>query len=361
MTVKKDFYNIIAKSNTEVDILIYDVIGDMYFKPEKGFENDDYGFVKEFKELEKKYDRINIRINSPGGSVYFGLPIYNTIAASKKDIHTYNDGIAASMAAIILMAGKTVHVAKASLALLHSPMGIVMGNAKDMRDEADYLDIWATTLMAAVENKSKLSLEEIKVKYFNYEDHWFTADQMIAEGLGDVVEEVDIKLPDNIDKMNYKDVVNSYLTTEADEERISNRIFEKIKNILNININNNENMKLNVQAGWTAILTFLGMDAAVENELTVEMAEKLNAELQARGDRVSELLTQLDEANNARVTAEQTVTDLNSGLAELQSKYDALAAEDAGAAAGAMKTEDKIETEPTEELAHNKIADEYFK
>ncbi len=137
----KKFWNIKTSAATPgvVDIYIYGIIGSSWFN-EDGSDTTAFDFVPEFKALEAKYDRINIRINSPGGSINEGLPIFNAILQSPKDIHTYNDGLAASMAAIILEAGKTRHAAKNAITLLHSPMTSTAGNVKDQQESIDVLN-----------------------------------------------------------------------------------------------------------------------------------------------------------------------------------------------------------------------------
>jgi len=92
------------------DVYLYGYIGQ-----EKWWDDDptealtDLAVVKAIKDLEKSYSRINIRINSPGGSVMHGDPIISAIRNSTADIHTYNDGMAASMAFDIWVAGKNRH------------------------------------------------------------------------------------------------------------------------------------------------------------------------------------------------------------------------------------------------------------
>ena len=128
--MNKSNYKIQYKSEIEADVLIYGVIGDSWFEESITAKR----FVSEFKELEKTCSRVNIHINSPGGSVFDGLAIFNAIQQSKVQIHTYNDGLAASMGAIILLSGGTVHSAKNALVMLHSPMGGVYGTEKDIQN-----------------------------------------------------------------------------------------------------------------------------------------------------------------------------------------------------------------------------------
>jgi len=87
------------------EIYLYGYIGQ-----EKWWDDDptealtDLEVVRAIRDLEQEYSRINVRINSPGGSVMHGDPIITALRNSKAEIHTYNDGMAASMAFDIWLA-----------------------------------------------------------------------------------------------------------------------------------------------------------------------------------------------------------------------------------------------------------------
>jgi ATP-dependent Clp endopeptidase proteolytic subunit ClpP len=75
---------------------------------------------------------INVRINSPGGDVFDGLAIYNSLKAHPATINTFVDGWAASAASFIMLAGDTVSMAENSMAMIHKAWGVGIGNADDM-------------------------------------------------------------------------------------------------------------------------------------------------------------------------------------------------------------------------------------
>ena len=113
------FQVITAESGGTPEILLYGVIGmDDFASPDEAIT--DVEFLKAFRALEMKHDRINIRINSPGGSMYHGNAIVTAIQESKAEIHTYNDGLAASMASTIFLVGDVRHASKNSLLLFIS-------------------------------------------------------------------------------------------------------------------------------------------------------------------------------------------------------------------------------------------------
>ncbi len=235
----KPTYSISAKSATEVEILIYGVIGDGW-----GDSNPGKKFVKDFKELEGKYDRINVRINSPGGSVHDGLPMFNTIRASKKDVHTYIDGIAYSMGAMIAMAGKTVHAAKGSLFLLHNVSGCTCGNARDMRQTAEEMDIYDEVLGQMIADKTGKTLAQVSKDWMNYDDHLMTATKAHEHGLIDEIEDYATEpMPENIEDLSFDEVMAFYQpeTNELPEDKL-NFVAKQVSKILKINKKDKKNM-----------------------------------------------------------------------------------------------------------------------
>jgi ATP-dependent Clp endopeptidase proteolytic subunit ClpP len=180
----KKYYHVEAKAD-EADILIYGEIGDSWFEESVTARQ----FVVDVKDLEKKVSKINVRINSPGGSVFDGLAIFNALQNSTAEVHTWNDGLAASMAAMVLMAGKTVHASKNSLLMIHSPSTYASGNAKDFRQALDALDKVQNSLIECLLPRTQKTRAEIEAQYFDYTDHWLSADEAKAEGfIDDVIE-----------------------------------------------------------------------------------------------------------------------------------------------------------------------------
>ena len=126
----KSWYTIRARtSGTEV--LIYDEIG-AYGVTAKGF----------LAELGALPDdaAIDLRLNSPGGSVFDAVAIYNALKRHAGDITVWIDGIAASAASYIAMAGDTIVMPENAFLMIHDPSGLVMGTAGDMRSTAEALD-----------------------------------------------------------------------------------------------------------------------------------------------------------------------------------------------------------------------------
>lgn len=141
--------------------------------------------VKELAELD--VDAITVRINSYGGSVTDGLAIYNALKRHRATITVSIDGIAASIASLIAMAGDTVQMADNAQLMIHAPWGGAYGNATQMREYADLLDRWAESMAGSYAAKSGKTREDVLAWLTDSADHWFSADEALAEGLVDEV------------------------------------------------------------------------------------------------------------------------------------------------------------------------------
>ena len=162
------------------EILIYDQIG-------KGFFEDGVTakqFAADIRALGK-LDVIDVRINSPGGSVFEGLAIYNTLDRHAAHINVFIDGSALSMASVISMVGDTVHMAENALMMMHNPHMGAVGDANDMRKAAEILDKHRSAIVTAYTAKSGKSDEQIEALLD--EETWLTAEEAFSEGFVDAI------------------------------------------------------------------------------------------------------------------------------------------------------------------------------
>jgi ATP-dependent protease ClpP protease subunit len=214
---KNTFYNILAQAedDTEATILIYNYIGEWWsWDPEAGYKQTgttDIQFVNDLDELAKKYPVINVRINCLGGEIFHGAAIVNAIKNCKAEIHTWNDGVAASMAAIIWMSGKQRHMAKNAMLMLHSASMICWGNARDMREMADTLDQFDSSLVISAADSVGAKEDEIRAAYFDGKDHWLTYNDVEALGWSSKDDDFTSGNPLPTNKaLNYRELLAAY-------------------------------------------------------------------------------------------------------------------------------------------------------
>lgn len=130
---------------------------------------------------------VSIYINSPGGSVYAGLGIYDTMQYISSDVATICTGIAASMAAVLLVAGEKGKrfALRHSRVMIHQPMGGAQGQASDIEITAREIKKLKQELYTIISDHSGMPFE--KVERDSDRDYWMTADEAKAYGMIDSV------------------------------------------------------------------------------------------------------------------------------------------------------------------------------
>lgn len=211
-----------SEKNNEATIMLYDAIGDYYDIDDDGYWKNvgvkDIEFVKELDRLAEKYATIHLRINSPGGEIFHGAAIVNAILACKAEVHTWNDGLAASMAAIIWAAGKKRHMAKNALLMFHSGLWYCVGNPGDMRECADTLDKMNDAMIQGMTATLDMTEQEIRDAWFSdYKDHWLSHSDATAANLVNATSEYQIT-DDNpaatLQGMTYRQLVAHFQKTQ---------------------------------------------------------------------------------------------------------------------------------------------------
>ena len=130
---------------------------------------------------------ISIYLNTPGGSVYAGLGIYDTMQFIKSDVSTICTGMAASMGAVLLVAGAEGKRAALphSRIMIHQPMGGAQGQASDMEITVKEILKLQTELYQIIADHSHNSIERITAD--SDRDHWMTAQEALEYGMIDRV------------------------------------------------------------------------------------------------------------------------------------------------------------------------------
>lgn len=169
---------IIRAAKDDAEIMIYDTIGQDFW----GDGVTAKGFDKELKALGSP-KKITVRINSGGGDVFDGVAIYNTLARhpARKVVHV--DGLAASAASVIAMAGDEIRMGDGTFLMIHNAWSFAIGNAAEMRRAADLLDSVSGQLASIYVQRT--GKPAAKVKAMMDAETWMDADTAIAEGFAD--------------------------------------------------------------------------------------------------------------------------------------------------------------------------------
>lgn len=144
-------------TSDEAEITIYDRIGKSFW--DDGTSAKD--FVDQLNKIPKE-KTIRLRINSPGGSVDDGMTIYNRLAERRDKVSVVVDGLAASIASVIALAGKSLEMPKNAAFMIHDPWGYVEGTAEEMRKAAETLDKYKDRIVSVYEKKTGAKAEDIK-------------------------------------------------------------------------------------------------------------------------------------------------------------------------------------------------------
>ena len=178
-TNNQSWYSIKAKANDTAEISIYDEIGYWGVTAKS--------FSKDLKALGNNLKQINLHIHSPGGDVFDGIAIYNLLKNHPANVTVYIDGLAASMASVIAMAGNEVIMPENAMMMIHKPWGIQGGDAEDMRKYADLLDKVENTLIPAYASKTGKTPEEL-AEMLSAET-WLNGKECVEQGFADKLAE----------------------------------------------------------------------------------------------------------------------------------------------------------------------------
>lgn len=202
-------YKVVSKGTDGAEIYIYGVIGGDWF----GDGITPKQVADDLKALGKGVKAIDVRINCEGGNVFDGKAIYSLLVEHRAKITVKIDGLAASAASFIAMAGDTIEIAEGAFVMVHDAYGIAFGRAEDMRAYADLLDTVNATIRDVYVGRTKQS--DDKVKKWMKDETWFTAKEAVSNGFADSMTE-NLKVAASVaDPSLYKHLPSALLPRRA--------------------------------------------------------------------------------------------------------------------------------------------------
>lgn len=188
----KSWYTMQMAANKTAEIYIYDAIGLWGISAQQ--------FARDLKDLGD-ISQIKLRLNSPGGSVFDGIAIYNLLKEHKASVETFIDGLAASMGSVIALAGDTVHIAENAFYMIHNPATVAVGEEKDMEKAKNLLAKVKATMINVYSSRSGMSEDDIAAAMD--EETWYTGAEAVAAGFADdATEAVDLAASFESDLLN---------------------------------------------------------------------------------------------------------------------------------------------------------------
>ena len=184
-------------------------------------------------ELNAAEGDIDLWINSPGGDCYAAAQIYNMLMEYKGNVNVKIDGIAASAASVVAMAGSTVEISPLGMLMIHNPMTVSIGDTHEMERTITFLSEIKESIINAYELKTGLS--RAKISRLMDAETWMNAKKAVELGFADSVLYADAQRPltDTSDGLIFSRaaVTNSLLskfgqgTHNVDAEPFKKRLF----------------------------------------------------------------------------------------------------------------------------------------
>jgi ATP-dependent protease ClpP protease subunit len=173
MSAKKSWYAITNKTADSADVEIYDEIGGGGISAKE--------FIKGLKDLEGKH--LNLRINSPGGSIIDGQAIISALSRHTAGFTAWVEGLAASMASVIACAADKCFMAEGSMMMVHRAAIVSVGDAETLRKDASLLEKFEKGLLNIYAKKTGMEFDALEKMMAD--ETWMDATEAVAFGFAD--------------------------------------------------------------------------------------------------------------------------------------------------------------------------------
>lgn len=170
-----NYFQMKATNNVAQIDIFGDIVSEKWFDEETSATS----FRDALKELGD-VSTINLSINSGGGSVFDGIAIYNMLKSHKATVNVYVEGLAASIASVIAMAGDTITMRSGSMMMVHMPWTLSQGNAEEMRKTADTLEKTGDSIVDIYSERTGISSDDIR-NIMN-DETWLSAEEAVEQG-----------------------------------------------------------------------------------------------------------------------------------------------------------------------------------
>ncbi|PIS62236.1 Clp protease [Corynebacterium striatum] len=238
---EKGFFNVIKTSERKASIDMYGEIVDEKFDD---VETSAVSFKQALKDLGD-VEEIDININSPGGSVFSGIAIYNQIKNHPAKITAHIQGLAASIATCIAMGADKVVMPANAMMMIHNAWTLAMGNSNDLRKQADDLDKINQTVFQSYVDKNP-DIDHALLRQYMDEETWLTASECKELGLIDEIgnasniaakisPEMEAKFKNMPNEFKYYNIDDPKPNEEETNEKLDNEVInDKLDDIFKL-------------------------------------------------------------------------------------------------------------------------------
>lgn len=300
--------------NESADIYIYNEIS--------SWEGEEVTSAQSFrKDLEAlgNVKKINVMINSPGGSVGDGLTIASLLQRHTAYVTAYVDGMACSIASVIACAADKLVMGRSSLLMIHNALTWTYGNAKDLRKQADDLDAVTGSLRQMYLMKAGDKLTEEKVIELMDNESWLSAKECVELGLCDEILETNkmvAKLPSKFKGMYYnipKELLNQM--NEVNEmDKVENKETEVVETVEVAEVEATEEV---VEEKTEETVEPVAEETETTEETTPETKEEVVDEKESK---IEELEKTIEDLKNEKIELETKLNEANEKVIALNDK-----------------------------------------
>jgi ATP-dependent protease ClpP protease subunit len=297
------FYQIKAVADG-AEILLYGPVGDF------GLGEDCITAKRLHDELAAlgEVGTIDLHINSDGGLVFEGLAIYNMLKAHKAHKRVHVDGVAASCASLIAMAGDEIVMPANAYLMIHEPRSMAVGTVDDMLAEAEILDKLRLSMAAIY--AARTGRDQAECLKWMADETWFTGEEALAAGLCTYVIE-EVRIAAQIDLAKFKRVPAVLAALGNTPNKGGHKRMEKLTAFLasSLGVTITEGTEEEQSAVIAALEQKLAPVAAVPADLAQALDLPVDCALDAAKGAVSALLERPTAAALADVTAKLADTE----------------------------------------------------
>jgi len=336
-----NWYQISNKAEDDfADIYLFSEIGGMDITAKT--------FVDDLQGLGNK--NLNVYINSLGGSVFDGIAIYNTLRNYKGKVTTKIQGIGASIASVIALAGNRIEMSDNSLLMIHDPYAVAGGNSTEMRKTAELLDKIRNEIAGIYQKQTGLNKETIEELMTN--ETWFNSTEALEKGfITDISEGVEVK--NEYDLTKFKNITNEKVSSILNKKQMAK------ENIID-EVSNETKENKTEQGLVSRIKSLLGVtneheeghtaedERREEGEADVGDWEGMEKRIKNLEDAVADIKSEIgvsDEANEESEEVRGSVETVTNEVEDLQNKVKEL--EEKLAKNSAKKVDAVADKDPT--------------
>ena len=232
------WYEMKAARNNSADIYIYgDIVGSSSTPNPDELSVSAKSFKKDLEALGD-VNTLNVYINSYGGNVFDGIAIYSQLKRHPAHVNVYIDGVAASIASIIVMAADTVYMPANTLLMIHKPWVTTSGNSDSLRKSIQALDHACDVMITAYLEKAGEHMDRETLEDLLQAETWMNARDAVKYGFADVIIDDVPQLVASISeeaKAHFKHIPAELTEPKENDHAERLALLAEIKNIPNTN------------------------------------------------------------------------------------------------------------------------------